>query len=352
MTSLADKYKEFVAAQKSVEPVTSRERILLFDGLNTFLRAFAATPTLGEDGNHVGGVTGFLLSLAATIRMFRPNRCIVVFDGVGGSQRRRALFPDYKAKRRTMTKLNRTYDFASLDDEQRSRMWQLGTLAEILKTLPITTIVQDLVEADDVIAYLAETQTMRGGDTIIVSMDKDFLQLVNEHVSVYSPVVKKMYDAKAIVEDYGFHPHNFVLYRAVTGDESDCIPGVVGVKEKTLLKYAPELALSDKQTVEMLFESITTQLGAKKKIPVSLQSLANSRELVERNLRLMRLDDVAMSGNTRVSTLEKFDKEINLLNKYQLTKLLQSHKLSHAFGDIDKWVMNSFVPLMRHTLSK
>jgi 5'-3' exonuclease len=345
MMNLADKFKEFAAEQNKIQPVTTEDRILLFDGLNTFIRSFVAAPTMNVDGAHVGGITGFLLSLAATIRTFRPNRCIVVFDGQGGSQRRRKLFPDYKASRRTMTKLNRTYDFASLDEETRSRQWQLSVLNEILSYLPITVIVQDLVEADDVIAYLAQTIEQRGGESVIVSTDKDFLQLVNNKTKVYNPIKKRTYDETTVVADYGFHPANFLLYRTVTGDESDCIPGVSGIKEKTLLKYFPQLAEADKKDLAFLLAETANIIESKKKPPVALTELANSEKTLERNMTLMRLDDVAMSGSTRLAVLEYLDKPISPLDKYQLTKIIESHKFMNAFGRFDDWVVNSFFGL-------
>jgi DNA polymerase-1 len=342
--NLADKFKEFAAEQNKIQPV-AEDRILLFDGLNTFIRSFAAVPTLNVDGAHVGGITGFLLSLGSTIRMFRPTRCIVVFDGQGGSQRRRKLFPEYKASRRTMTKLNRTYDFSTLDEETRARQWQLSVLVEILRTLPITVIVQDLVEADDVIAYLVQTIEQRGGESVIVSTDKDFLQLVNPKTKIYNPVKKKIYDEESVVADYGFHPANFVLYRAVTGDKSDCIPGVDGIKEKTLLKYFPELADAAKHSIETLLLQASEHIQSKKKPPVALTELVNSKTQIELNLQLMRLDEVAMSGSTRIAVLDNLDKPISPLDKLRLTKIIESHKFMNAFGRFDDWVINSFFGL-------
>lgn len=353
--SLADKLrdyrKESAEHMNDVTPIGLNGKVLLVDGLNTFIRMFAATPTMNDDGDHVGGTTGFLLSIAHAIRMLKPTRVVVVFDGVGGSVRRRKIFEGYKSGRKTMTKLNRTYDFQTLEEEERSRKMQLGLLAKILKCLPFTIIVQDNVEADDVLAYLAQTVEKRGGTSIIFSNDKDFLQLVNEHTSVYNPVKKKMYRPDKVVEDYGFHPNNFVVYRAITGDTSDCIPGIEGIKEKTLLKMFPQLAEEQKYNIDQLLTMAETQIAETKKPTVAIQKFAASRDVLERNMSLMRLDDVAMSGNTRISVLHQFDQPIAKLNKLELTKLVKLNKLGNAFGRWDEWIQTSFVPLMRHTLS-
>jgi DNA polymerase I len=352
--SLFERFQKFQQAQAAAKPLVDSltEKVLLVDGLNTYIRYFAATPTMNDDGEHAGGITGFLRGIAYMISVFKPSRVVVVFDGPGGSHRRRTIFPDYKGKRRTMTKLNRTYDFQTLEQEKESQKWQLMVLASLLNCLPVTVMTIDLVEADDTIAYLASLISERGNKAIILSTDKDFLQLVDENVSIWNPVKKKLYTPDSVLEDYKFHPSNFLLYRTVTGDNSDCIPGVEGIKEKTLLKFFPELATSEKQSLDLLMESATKQLADKKKAPVALQAFVNSQELLERNLRLMRLDEVAMSGTTKMEALKQFESPPNEYNKLQLTKILQSHKLMSAFPGYETWLQTSFVPLTRYKLNR
>ena len=77
------------------------EKVLIIDGLNTFIRVFSVIPTTNDDGIHIGGIVGFLKSVGYAIKMLGPTRTIIVFDGKGGSNRRRKLYPEYKAKRRT-----------------------------------------------------------------------------------------------------------------------------------------------------------------------------------------------------------------------------------------------------------
>ena len=83
------------------------DKVMIVDGLNMFIRCFGAVPTLNDDGNHVGGVTGFLLSLGALIRNNKPTRVFMVFDGKGGSTRRKKMYKGYKEGRTGMTKVNR-----------------------------------------------------------------------------------------------------------------------------------------------------------------------------------------------------------------------------------------------------
>ena len=91
--------------------------LMIIDGLNTFIRVFSAVPALNDDGDHIGGVTGFLRSIAANIRLLKPTRVIICFDGKGGSKRRKKIYPDYKANRAVSTKFNRYQEFASKEDE-------------------------------------------------------------------------------------------------------------------------------------------------------------------------------------------------------------------------------------------
>jgi DNA polymerase-1 len=345
--NLAEKFNKFTAGELKVQPIVAGGSVLLVDGLNNYLRAFSATPTMDEDGKHVGGVTGFLLSLGKAIRDFRPSRVIIVWDGPGGSQRRRALFSGYKGGRH-MQKLNRTYEWSSIEEEQESLKMQWILLLKILNNLPVTVIKQPNVEADDVIAFLADTLDKRGEKSIIASTDKDFLQLVNENISVWNPVKKKMYTPERVLEDYGFHPNNFLLYRVITGDSSDKIPGIRGIKEKTLLKYFPELAEADPKDVNFILDSANTQIAANKKPPVALQTLVESVDQIKLNMQLMRLDEVSASGHTLSEVLVLFEKEPNFYNKIELTKLIRYNRLMHVFRNYETWLQETFVPLLRY----
>ena len=143
--------------REKVEAVDTdiNDKILIVDGLNTFIRSFSVNPSVNEDGIHIGGMTGFLLSIGYAIRTLKVTRCIIVFDGKGGSQRRRKIYPEYKSKRKPSVRYNRSDSVADLRDEKQSMMMQLSRLVEYLDQLPVSTIVIENVEADDVMAYIA-----------------------------------------------------------------------------------------------------------------------------------------------------------------------------------------------------
>ena len=187
------------------------DKVLIIDGLNTFIRCFSAIPTMNDDGAHVGGIIGFLRSIGFAIKTIRPTRTVIVFDGKGGSNRRKKIFPNYKAGRNMSERLNRSYDFNTKEDEKHSMVIQLKRVIDYLDYLPLTVITIENIEADDTMAYITK-QILKTSKIILMSTDKDFLQLVNHRVSVWSPTKKKMYDPPKVLEDYGIPSHNFALY--------------------------------------------------------------------------------------------------------------------------------------------
>lgn len=319
-------------------------RVLLVDSLNTFLRSYCAVPTMDEHGNHVGGMTGFLKSLGYAIRTFKPTRCIVVFDGKGGSQRRRKIYPQYKANRKPPVRLNRAYDLTTDEQEKENMKWQLVTLIEMLECLPVTICALDNVEADDVIAYLSQLVTAEGGHSIIYSTDKDFLQLASEQVKIYNPSKKKTFSQEVILEEYGIHPKHFHFFRALNGDKSDNIDGVRGVGEATIKKYIPEIA---DPTAEINLKFIQQKYADTKKIPKVISNILDNTDIVERNIQLMDLHEGIMSSDARLKVAHKFHDTHVSLQKYTLTKLLMTHKLLGAIPNYDHWISQNFVPLNR-----
>ena len=320
--------------------------LLVIDGLNTFIRVFSAVPALNDDGDHIGGVTGFLRSIAANIRQHKPTRCVIVFDGKGGSRRRKDLFPNYKANRANKTAFNRYQEFASLEDEQDSMKRQFGRLIQYLNCLPITTISIDNVEADDVMAYIAnEIYTKDDNRATIVSTDRDFLQLVNNRISVWSPIKKKMYTPSVMQEEFGFSPKNYLLYRSFIGDKSDNIPGLKGVGPKSLIKYFP-MFTEDREILVQEIVEYATNVDKKYKVH---ELVSNNKELLELNYRLMQLKEVDINGNAKMLTLDKVKGDIDKLNTFEFKKMFMADKMYTVIKDLDSWLKNSFNALNAYT---
>mgnify|MGYP004003903263 CR=1 FL=1 len=194
------------------KPAELNDRVLLVDGLNTFIRAWTTSPVTNDDGVHVGGITGSLLSLGYAIKNIKPTRVILCWDGRGGSQSRRKLFPEYKASRRSKVNLNRSFQ-GNIDkeaDNQNMKM-QLGRLIQYLNNLPVSTLALENIEADDAMAYICQ-QVYPKSQCILMSTDRDFLQLVSDRVQVWSPTKKKMYARDTIKEEFGIESKNFIIY--------------------------------------------------------------------------------------------------------------------------------------------
>lgn len=320
-------------------------RVLIVDALNTFMRSYAAIPTLDEDGNHIGGMAGFMKSLGFAIRNFKPTRVVLVFDGKGGSQRRRKIYKEYKANRKPPTRLNRSYDMTTDEQERENMKWQLVSLVEMVECLPVSILALDYIEADDAIAYMSELVTKNGGTSIIYSTDKDFMQMVNENVKVYNPVKKKTFDIDIILETYGVHPSNFVFYRSLLGDKSDNIDGIKGAGEKTILKYIPEFA---DPTVEVNLDLIEQKYADSKKKPKLIENILDNSSIVNRNLQLMNLRDVDINVDAKMKILHKFEEGCPPLRKADLTKLMFKTKIISSIQNYDEWITFSFGPLARY----
>lgn len=347
MLDLVLKLKAFNKQQAVPDEAGINSRVLLVDSMNTYIRCFAAIPSMNDDGEHIGGITGYLKSVGQAIRQLHSTRVICVFDGAGGSQRRRRLFEGYKNNRRPMEHLNRAYNFKDTDEEKKAMKWQLHLLVDILDYLPVNVFSIDNIEADDAIAYLAELVQKRGGQVTIFSTDKDFLQMVTENCNVYNPVKKKIYDINAVIEEYGVHPNNFLLYRMVEGDKSDNIPGVKGIGPATMLKLFPALRESKQLTIDDLLdvcqrnEDITESSGCKKLL------VAKDTGQIELNYQLMELKDVNISGTAKLELLTGFDSSPHELNKYVLTRKFGEFRLFSAFGNYDEWLVTTWTPLLR-----
>lgn len=329
------RYHSILQEIKEAPPAKTErdDHILLVDGLNNFIRCFAAIAVTNDDGIHVGAIIGFLKSLAYSIKLVRPTRVIIIFDGKGGSQKRKKMFSGYKEGRAFRSNLNRRMKFDDPADEQKNMSMQMSRVMDYLNSLPVQTHVAHQVEADDIIAYCAK-QALPKSKVTIMSTDKDFLQLVNDRISVYSPTKKKMYTPASLSEEYeGIKPENFIMYRMIDGDKSDNIDGVKGFGLKTLLKVCPDLAdrpMSLKEVVD------------------SDKRLSDDLEKLKRNFELMQLSDVVISGNTKSSVLTMLQEDSNSLNKLNLQSMFLEDRMSGAIPNFDVWLRETWTTLNYH----
>ena len=156
----------------------------------------------------------------------------MVFDGVGSSNIRKNIIPEYKSNRNT-SRITKHELFDNLEEEDDSKINQIVRIIQYLKTLPVKTVSLPTVEADDIIAYLSSTLPTKPEDRVfIVSSDKDYLQLISDKVIVYRPIEKEYYTTDTVKEKFNITPHNFLLYKLLMGDNSDGVTGIKGLGGK------------------------------------------------------------------------------------------------------------------------
>ena len=202
---------------------TEARKVILIDGHSLAFRAFFALPdtlvtSSGQITNAVYGFTAMLIKLWADER---PDAVVVCFDK-GAPQFRLDRYAEYKAGR------------AETPDTFRQ---QLPLIREVLKSLRIPTVELEGYEADDLLATLTKHLRQEGNEVLIVTGDRDILQLVGDGVSVImtrrgiSDVIR--YDSAMVLERYGVTPVQWTDFVALKGESSDNLPGVPGVGDKT-----------------------------------------------------------------------------------------------------------------------
>ena len=344
-TDLNEKFISFLDQVKDEErkSVTHlNDRVLIVDGLNTFIRSFAVNPSINDDGLHIGGMMGFLKSIRYTCDILKPSRCIIVFDGKHGSKRRQKIYPEYKATRKVKSRLNRNVDWGTApQDEEQSMKQQMGRLIEYLEQLPLTLVCIDGIEADDTMAYISQ-QVLTDSDIFLMSTDKDFLQLVDDRVKVWSPTKKKLYTKKEILEEYGIPSRNILTYRILDGDKSDNIGGIKGAGLKTIIKHIPQITEDEDYTAKDLLNFVN---NTDSKIKV-LENIKNSSNLLKRNYLLMQLNNVDIPNHTKMKIQGAVNGDVPQLIKYKFQTMFLQDKLSTQIKNLDSWIME-FVRLDR-----
>ena len=310
------------------------DRVLIIDCMNMFLRNFSINPKVNPQGNHIGGLVGFLRSLGFMINQHNPTRVILVFDGEGNTINKKNLFVDYKGTRKLKRITNWT-SFDSLEEESDSIKTQLLRLIDYLKNLPINIAVIDKLEADDIIAYLAP----KFEHSIIVSADQDFLQLINENITVFSPIKKKYYTKIDVFNEFGCWPCNFLQKKILLGDTSDNVPKVPKLGPKKLYKLFPELT---ENKIFSLKEIIDKSYIESDNEPL-YGNVYNFRKQLEINRKLMDLHNPVIPEQEKERLDELINEKPYKLNKSKFMMLNNEDKLENSINNnLEYWLTNTF----------
>ena len=205
-------------ANSPLMAIDASDKLVLIDGSGYIFRAFHALPPMSRpDGTPVNAVFGFTKMLLKLMDDLAPHSVAVVFDA-GRVTFRNDIYEDYKA--------NRT-------DPPDDLVPQFALVRDAAHAMSLPVIEMPGFEADDVIATYAKLAKEQGRQTIIVSSDKDLMQLVNEDVEMLDPMKQRRIGADEVFEKFGVAPHHVIDVQSLAGDSTDNVPGVPGIGIKT-----------------------------------------------------------------------------------------------------------------------
>ncbi|MGD0021141.1 MAG: DNA polymerase I [Smithellaceae bacterium] len=286
-------------AEKNKNPL-----VVLVDGSNYLYRAFYAIPMLtnskGFPTNAIYGFTNMLLKL---LRELEPDYIVVSFD-VKGPTTRHEEFTDYKATRKPMP-----------DDLSP----QIPFIKDVVRGFSIPVLEKQGTEADDIIGTLAERMSKKNWRVVIVSGDKDLMQLVDENVTMIDTMKDKTYDVAAVKERFGVEPGKVVEILGLMGDTSDNIPGVPGIGPKTAQRLIEEYG-----SVEAILQNVENLKNVK--LRDSFRKYAEQARL-SRQLALIR-KDIEFDFDIQDAARKEPDKESlsQLFSEFEFSSLLQEIK--------------------------
>ncbi len=290
----------------------AEKTIFLIDGNSLLYRSFYAIKRLSNSkGFPTNAIFGFLSILRKMVDKQQPDYLGIVFDTKGPTIRHQA-FKEYKAHRKPMP-----------DD----LVIQIPVLKKILKALNIPILEKQKYEADDILGSLSRIIPSHNIHTIIVSTDKDLLQLVDKNTSVYNTSKEQLLNEAGVTELFGVRPSKIIDVLALWGDASDNIPGVPGIGEKT-----SKALINQFGSLDELLDNLdrVEKIGLREKIKENLDQLHLSRELVtiEKNLDMPFDPEAFTLSEPNYAVLIPLLQEMefsSLLSEY-VTKSDQKHK--------------------------
>lgn len=244
-----------------------------------FRMCFGMPSILNKSNKEVRGVYGFIASILKLSKEFNTDKFVVCFDTETSLCNNKEYDDNYKANRPDYSKL----------PENENPFIQLDYIQKALKSLNIPVINCTDNEADDYLASLAH-KYQSDYEVIIISSDKDLLQIVSDTIKIYNAQAKILYDKNKIKEKFNVSVDQYLLYKALIGDTSDNIKGIKGVGPKTAIKL-----LND-------FSS-----------PVWL----DNAELIEKNLKIMKLK-TDLYTSIHITAYNKFEKTWDIVNLVSL----------------------------------
>ncbi len=259
-----------------MEQLVVKEEIYIIDGSSYIYRAYhAIAPLSNSKGMPTHAILGFVNMVKRLIREKNPKYLLIAFDSRGPVFRNR-LYDQYKANRPAMPE-----DLSV----------QIPFIKQFVRAANISMLEEQDVEADDIIASMVKKFTAQGQDIVIVSGDKDLLQLVSEKVVMWDPMKDKVMDQEAVKKKYGVSADRLLDLFALIGDSSDNVPGVPGVGPKTAEKL-----LGDYGTLDGLYAHVEEMKNSKLK----------ERILEHRDLAYLSRELIKLKSDVAIPELENY----------------------------------------------
>ncbi|MDA3864344.1 MAG: DNA polymerase I [Deltaproteobacteria bacterium] len=299
------------------------EKIYLVDSTAYIFRAYHGIRYLSNrKGVPTNAVFGYAKMLLSFIEEKQPTNIVAVFDAKGKSFRSE-LYEQYKENR---------------PEAPEDLKIQIPLCINFTKYLGIPVLIKENVEADDTIASLARECRKLSCETVILSADKDLMQLVDENTWLYDAMRDQKYDQEGVLKKYGVTPAQIGDFLALMGDSSDNIPGVKGIGKKTAAKL-----LKKYENLDNIFENLDNIGGrAGKNLSKNIQTAKLSRQLVALKENLEFDEDIKTLSQLNPPQTEKLHELINSLQlnsiRNKITELFQIdfQKISLADKKIKK----------------
>lgn len=307
------------------------KKLMIVDSLNLFIRNYVVSPVISTNGQPIGGVIGYLRSLQKCIREVKPDEIVIVWDGPGGSRKKKSIVENYKEGRKPI-KLNRNVNMLTDDQETKNKVWQQLRLTEYLNNFPVIQLLEPEVEADDLISLVAQEQKYRDWKKIIISSDKDFIQLCNESTILFRPIQNQIMTWKTVVDEFEIHPNNFAIARAMAGDKSDNIQGIQGIGLKSVSKYLPFLKEEKSFFVDdiLKFSLEKEEEGIKAKF---YKNVIENIDVIHKNYKAMQLYSPNISVQVAQKTRHIINNYVYELNITETQKMLLTDGVGQANFD-------------------
>ena len=302
------------------------KKMLIIDFLNLFIRSYVVNPSISKQGQPIGGIVGVFKSLQKISRETKPDKIIICHDGPGGSRKKKALHKDYKEGRNPL-RLNRNIKVLDEKQEFENRIWQQLKTFDYLNLCPVVQLMEENVEADDLISYVVQHDSFQNYVKVIISSDKDFIQLLDDKTILIRPVQDEILNKNRVLEEFKIHPNNFALARSISGDKSDNLEGIKGVGLTSLAKKFPILAEQVRYTVDDILEKCETNKEESK----IYNSILLEKEKVYLNYQIMQLYQPNMSLQAQSKVNYVLD---NFIPEFNKTEFLKS-AIIDGFADLN-----------------